>query len=371
VIPNDSDPIETNSEPEIETDSPLGPHPSLRHRLVTRLGGRGRLTKILAVLATLAVVGGAYVVGSPASPSQQSLDSLSTARFAVGQTQPLEPAATAAPAAGPVTDQGLLSGVDKTGAGTSSGGNQTQTGGQSQLFAAIDASQIVKTGQMTLEVGDIDTAIGQAQTAIAGLGGYVDASTKSGTGPDAMATITFRLPVAKWDQGLAAMRKIATKNINEQTSSSDVTSQAIDLNARIDNLKTTEAALQAIMTRTGSVADILAVETQLSDTQGQIEELTAELDNLAKLAAMSTLQVTFQLPTTTVTTQATQDWTLGSQVDQAVAALVRVGQGLATMAVWLVIVVLPVGIGLLVLLAIAVLARRIARRGRRNAVAAA
>lgn len=365
---NENDPIDSNPEPEIEADPPSARHTSLRRRLVNRIGGRGRLAGIVAALAVLAVVGGAYVVGSPASATPQTLDSL---RFGVAQTQPLEPAATAAPAmpALPVNGQGLVSsGGDKV---ANPGVDQTQSGGQNQLFAALDASQIVKTGQMTLEVGDVPAAISQAETAIQGLGGYVDSSSRSGTGPDAMATITFRLPVARWDEGLAAMRKIGTRDINEQTSSNDVTSQVIDLKARIDNLKTTEAALQAIMTRTGSVADILAVETQLSDTQGQIEELTAQRDNLTKQAAMSTLQVTLQLPSATVTTQATQDWTLGSQVDQAVAALVRVGQGLATMAVWLLIVVLPVGLGLLVLLAIAMLARRIARRGRRSAAAGA
>ncbi|MFI5259295.1 MAG: DUF4349 domain-containing protein [Candidatus Limnocylindrales bacterium] len=364
---NESDPVEASPEPDPEAEPPSVPRRALGLRIASRLVarlGRGRLTGILAVLAVVALVAGAYVVGSPAS-ADQSLSSLSPDRLAA------QPAATAAPAAVPITDQGLLSGVDQSGAGSSITANPTQAGGQSQLFATIDASQIVKTGQMTLEVTDVETATAQAQAAIVAMGGYVDSSTKSGTGPDATATITFRLPVAKWDQGLAAMRKIGTRDLFEQTSSSDVTSQVIDLNARIDNLKTTETALQAIMTRSGSVADILAVETQLSDTQGQIEELTAERDNLANQAAMSTLAVTLHLPTATVTTQATQDWTLGSQVDQAVAALVRVGQGLATMAVWLVIVVLPVALGVLVLLAIALVARRIARRGRRNAVAGA
>jgi len=40
--------------------------------------------------------------------------------------------------------------------------DQSQTSGQSQLFATIAASQIVKTGQMTLEVSDLEAAIGQA-----------------------------------------------------------------------------------------------------------------------------------------------------------------------------------------------------------------
>lgn len=356
----DSDPIDVNPEPEISEEPPAGPPQSPVRRLVARLRARRPLTTALALVAVAAVVGGAYVVGSP-----NQTPGLLDERFSGNVPIAAPTAAPAVPAGGGLNTQ------SKTQALTPGVVDQTGSGGQSQVFATIDASQIVKTGQMTLEVGEIDAATSQAQTVIAGLGGYVDSSTKSGTGPDATASITFRLPVAKWDQGLAAMRKIGTKDLYEQTNSNDVTSQVIDLNARIDNLKTTEAALQAIMTRTGTVADILAVENQLSETQGQIEELTAARDNLANQAAMSTLQVTFQLPTTTVTTQATEDWTLGSQVDQAVAALVRVGQGLATMAVWLVIVVLPVGLGLLLLYLASKLARRIARRGRTDAVAGA
>jgi hypothetical protein len=85
---------------------------------------------------------------------------------------------------------------------------------------------------------------------------------------------------------------------------------------------------------------------------------------------MSTLNVTFSLPTVTVTTQATQDWDLGAQVDQAAAALIRVGQGLVTIGVWAVIVGLPIVLGLALLLGILWVLRRVARR-RHSAVAGA
>jgi hypothetical protein len=196
------------------------------------------------------------------------------------------------------------------------------------------------------------------------MGGVVDQSNRSGTGQDAIASITYRFPVDKWDAALPALRKIGSKVLYEQTGSTDVTSQVVDIQARLDNLHVTEAALQAIMARASAIPDVIAVETQLSQTQGQIEELTAQRDNLKNQAAMSTLTVTFQLPAKTVTTQATQDWTLGSQVDQAGAALVRIGQGLATMAVWLGIVVVPIGIALLLLLGLAKVTRRIFGRRR-------
>ncbi len=86
---------------------------------------------------------------------------------------------------------------------------------------------------------------------------------------------------------------------------------------------------------------------------------------------MSTLTVNLSLPGPTVTTQATQDWTLGNQIDQAGAALVRVGQGIVTMGVWAIILVVPVGVGLLILLGLFFLVRRIGRRGTRTQAPAA
>jgi hypothetical protein len=243
---------------------------------------------------------------------------------------------------------------------------------QSGVVAAADANQIIKTGSMSLEVADIGKAISDSEEAISGLGGTVDSSSQAGTGTDATATITFKVPAAQWDAAVAALRGIGSKVLSVQTGTTDVTAQVIDLGARIDNLQKTEAALQAIMARATAVADVLAVETQLSSVEGQIEELQAEQKNLMNQAAMSTLTVSFQLPPATVTTQATQDWTLSKQVDEAGAALVRIGQGLATMVVWLFIVVLPIGAAVLLLLAIFWTVRRIARRARRgNAVSAA
>jgi Ca-activated chloride channel homolog len=276
------------------------------------------------------------------------------------------PAATAASVDGSYGQKaaGITSGEGSTA--------NTPTVVNGNLTAPIDtAKQIVKTGQMTLEVNDLDAAASQAQSTIAGLGGSVDQSDQSGSGDYATASIVFRVPVDKWDSAIAALRKIGNKVVSQSTSSSDVTSQVVDLAARIDNLTTTEHALQAIMARASAIPDVIAVEAQLSDTQGQIEELTAQSNLLKNQAAMSTLSVVFQLPAKTVTTQATQDWTIGGQIDQAGAALVRIGQGLATIGVWILVVVLPIGFGILVLFGMVAIARRILGRAGRRATAGA
>jgi hypothetical protein len=316
---------------------------------------------LLAVGAIGALIVGAYVLGSPAG-SAASLD----ARFA-GALQPAGNGGTdqariaAAATAGPAVPGGIGKSIVSEPA--------VVPAPQDPLSAPLDAALIVKTGQLSLEVADLDKAVAQGQTVVAGMGGSVSSSNQSGTGAYASASVTYRVPVARWDDAMAALKKLGSKTLSAQTDTSDVSSQVVDLQARLDNLKVTESALQAIMARATAIPDVIAVESQLSQTQGQIEQLTAQRDNLKNQAAMSTLTVTFQLPGQTVTTQATQDWTLGGQVDQAAAALVRIGQGIATMAVWAVIVLLPVGFAALVLFGILALIRRFLGRGRRRGAA--
>ena len=354
---NPTDRTEANLPFEGTLDPPPTRAPSLRRAALTRIGRSGRFVRVAALIVAAVVIGGAYVVGGPPADHQ----SITPAGFLAPEraaAQGAVPAASAAPAAAiDATSGGTFSGTGDVGKG------QSGTGSQADAAVVPDTTQIVKTGEMTLEVTDLDAAVNQAQTTITGMGGFVDQSNRSGTGDEAVASITFRFPVARWDAALPALRKIGAKVLSEQTGSTDVTSQVIDLKARIDNLETTEAALQAIMARATAIPDVIAVETQLSDVQGQIEQLTAQRDHISNLAAMSTLTVTFQMPAKTVTTQATQDWTLGSQVDEAGAALVRIGQGLATIAVWLAVVALPLGLALLILFGIAKLARRIVGRG--------
>jgi hypothetical protein len=352
---------------QFEANGPEGapPAPRLPFHLaaIARIRRSGRYGKIAALVAAAAIIGGAYVVGGPPATDGHTLVSLNAPMVDAGPVASTGPV-YAAPQDG--STGGVAAGLP---ASVPAGTKTTQSGTNGAL--ADVSTQIVKTGQMTLEVTDIDAAINQATSAVTGMGGLVDQSNRSGTGDSASASLTFRFPVAKWDAALPALRKVGSKVLSEQTGSTDVTTQVIDLNARIDNLKTTEAALQAIMARATAIPDVIAVETQLSDTQGQIEQLTAQRDHLANQAAMSTVTVTFQLPQKTVTTQATQDWTLGNQVDEAAAALVRVGQGLATIVVWIAIVVLPIGLAALLLFGIAKLTRRILGRGNRNAAAQA
>jgi hypothetical protein len=339
------------------------PADTLGRFLLRSIRGHGRIMRTFAVLAVAAIVGAAYVVGGPPDGAH-AVSAPADGRNAFSSSKDLSGGTQLAAVAPGAADQKSLPG--------SGGAASTITtpGGESALLAQTDTAQIIKTGQMSLEVTAIGDAVTRATAAISGLGGSVQASNQYGTGNDTVSSITYAVPVAKWGEALSEMHKIGSKIISEQTNTTDVTTQVIDLDARITNLQATESALQAIMARASAIPDVIAVQSQLTETRGQIESLTAQSRHLKDQAAMSTLTVTFQMPSKTVITEATQDWTLSNQIDQAGAALVRIGQGLATLGVWIIVVVLPVALVLAVLFAIMVVVRRLRRRGR-NAAAAA
>ena len=222
---------------------------------------------------------------------------------------------------------------------------------------------IVKTGSMTVEVPAIDAALLRARTAIVGLGGYISGSDQANQGDQVLASVIYRIPAARWEEALDAIRALSTKVVTVKTGTSEVTGQVIDLGARIDNLKATEQALQAIMVKATRIQDILDVQNQLTDVRGQIEQLTTDQTHLKDQAALSTLTVLFQTPVVPAVKETSKGWDPATEFDRAVSQLLGLGQGVATAGIWFAIVVLPLLVVFFLVLAfLALVVRRIGWR---------
>jgi len=235
------------------------------------------------------------------------------------------------------------------GSGSEAGASNSPTG---------DTLHVVYTGSLQLVVADLPIALNSARDKINAAGGYIGASQESNDYGKPVAQITYRVPSDHWDAVIADVRGLATKVVGQQTQAVEVGGQLVDLEARIRNLRASEAALIEIAAKTGKVSDLLEVQTQLTDVRGQIEVLDAERARLADQVSYGTLVVTFGLETVAVQETA-KAWDPAKDVDAATAALIEMGQTIARGAIWFVIVWLP---GLLVLAVVVFLGRRIARR---------
>jgi hypothetical protein len=312
--------------------------------------GKGPRTGFRFAFGSLLVTGLILLAGCSSAAS-------SPASAAGGHEVEAAPAAMAAPS--PANRDSafgsLQNAADASGSIATGGGTLPDLGGP----------LIVRTGQLDLRVADLDAAVSAAERAVAAVGGYVAGSQRSGDGDQATASVIFRVPAARWTNALAALRAVGTKVLGEQTSSQEVTAQVVDLGARLANLRVTETALQGIMDRATKIPDVLAVQEQLTGVRGQIEELTAEQQTLENQAALATLTVTFAPPPVVAVTQVREGWDPASEIDQASATLVGLGQGLAGAGIWLLIVGLPVFLVVGMLALIGLLVVRHVRRGAR------
>jgi hypothetical protein len=221
------------------------------------------------------------------------------------------------------------------------GGNGSQAGGGGTgEEALIDDTKIVRTGSLQVTVSDTDQAVLSGRDAIRTLGGYIGASQQQRTDDKIVAQVTYRIPVARWEDALDAIRHLG-KEVAEQTDATEVTSQLVDLDARIRNLKASEVALVGYVEKAAKTSDLLEIEARLTDTRGEIERLTAQQAALADQAAMATLTVTYGTELVAVT-EAAAKWNAATEVDRASATLLAVGQGAASVLIVFTIVWLPI-----------------------------
>jgi len=265
-------------------------------------------------------------------------------------------APTGAEAAPAASAGSAFSGDTGSGAG---GGNQT--GGNGDQAALVDEAKIVRTGSLELTVADTDKALVAGRDAIRAMGGYIGASQQQRNKDSIVAMVTYRIPAARWEDALDAIRRLGTE-VAEKTDATEVTGQLIDLDARIRNLKASETALVGYAANAPKTSDLLAIESRLTDTRGQIEQLSAQQATLSDQAAMATLTVTMGTEAVAVTAAAT-DWDPATEVDRASATLIHVGQSVASFLIVFVIVWLPILAGLAILSALGLaIARRLGWR---------
>jgi hypothetical protein len=199
--------------------------------------------------------------------------------------------------------------------------------------------KIVKTGEITLRVPNVANALASVRATALQLGGYVGGS-QAGTLDDS-ATLTLRIPAARFDDALAALHELDGKVLVEATREEDVTASIVDLTARIDNLEASESQYRALLARAEKIDDVLNVQSRLDDVRGQIEQLKGQLKSVSGQADLATLTVTLT-PDAQPVQQASAGWDPGATASQALAALVEIGQGLASVVIWFAIVWLPI-----------------------------
>ena len=152
---------------------------------------------------------------------------------------------------------------------------------------------IVRTAGVTLTTRDFDQARAGLDDILRRHRGYVgQLNVNTPVGVGRTLTATLRVPADQLDATLAELRKLGRVEAESQ-SGQEVTAQYVDLEARLSNGRNTERRLTDVLQqRTGKLADVLAVETELSRVRGEIESMESQRKTLANQVDFATLNAT-------------------------------------------------------------------------------
>jgi hypothetical protein len=155
--------------------------------------------------------------------------------------------------------------------------------------------KIIKNANLNLVVDDYDQALNAIREKVLSLNGYIanesesivdDLGTKRGS-------LQVRIPQPQFEaflEGIDALGKMEHKDINAR----DVTEEFIDITGRLKAMRTKEERLLAILTKSGKLEEILAVEKELAQTRADLESTEGRLRFLTNQTDFSTVTITLK-----------------------------------------------------------------------------
>ncbi len=145
-------------------------------------------------------------------------------------------------------------------------------GGIAGALPKAEGRSLRITVEATLAVPSLDAASGDLRRAVTEHGGYLGEVQRS----PGSASFEAHVPVARLAEFRAALGKVGELT-SESERSEDVTEQRADTKARLRNARAQEKRLLDLLSdRTGSLADVIAVEKELASVRETIERTEAQ-----------------------------------------------------------------------------------------------
>jgi hypothetical protein len=249
---------------------------------------RRRLQLLVALPAGLALISMAALAGCSGGSASSS-----AASSAGAQDAHAAGGAIASPA---VAGAGSAASGSKSSAGIGAGAGQDASAAR----LAPAGQQLIYTAQLTVRARDVDNAVSQATSIAAAVGGYVsseNASSDPSQPSQSLATVTLKIPVVVYSTTLSELsgNVLGTRlSLTQQTQ--DVTQQVADVSSRVASDEAAITQLRALLSRAGSVGDLLSVQNQIDSEESDLEAMLSQQSALNHETAYATVALTIVGP---------------------------------------------------------------------------
>jgi hypothetical protein len=161
-----------------------------------------------------------------------------------------------------------------------------------QIPSEVNGPMVIRSAHLTVLTKEFDSARSRIEQIVRQSQGYLDNLTVLGeAGSVRTLSAALRLPSDRLDAGLVELRKLGRVR-QESQSSSDVTSQYVDLQARLTNARNTEQRLLSLQReRTDKLVDVVSVEREISRVREEIERMVAQQKDMSNRVQFATINL--------------------------------------------------------------------------------
>ena len=170
-----------------------------------------------------------------------------------------------------------------------------ETGGsRTQTEAVQSTRKLIYTGNISVQVNDLSETEKNVAGWVEKFGGYITSSSISGR----YLNVVARIPQSRFNQAFEEGASLGTLN-NRSVSTQDVTEQFFDLSARLETRKILRERLQSYLKNAPKIEDMLSIERELNDVQGEIESMEGQFRRLSNQIDFATIYFDASLPPNT------------------------------------------------------------------------
>jgi hypothetical protein len=185
-----------------------------------------------------------------------------------------------------------------TGTDTSGSTESTDSGGTVlSPRAPVDPRAVISTGRVVLEAKDLGEVRDGLDRMLGKYGGFVadEQTYNDAEGRTESSVLTLRIPSEHFEDALRELDGLG-KVQDRKTKTDDVTTEVIDVDARIRTEQVSLDRLRGFLAKANDVDAMIRLESEIASREANLASLQAQQRYLDDQTSMSTLVLTMHVP---------------------------------------------------------------------------